>query len=98
MNPVQLHIPTGIFANIAGKSGENAGLDGVNQSLWNAMSRNKVIPAASGDLLWIQFENPVGERIPLVMVKEQPAIQMFFSERDLNFFDMHDGTQRLMLL
>jgi hypothetical protein len=54
------------------------------------VSWNEVIPAASGDLLWIQFENPVSERIPLMMVKEQPTIQMFFSERGLNFFDMHE--------
>jgi hypothetical protein len=54
------------------------------------VSGNEVIPAASGDVLRIQFENPVSEKIPLVMVKEQPAIQMFFPERGLNFFDMHE--------
>ncbi len=73
--------PTGILADVAGQSGENAGLDGVDQALRIAVGGNEVIPAASGDVLRIQLQNPVGERIPLVMVKKQPAIQMFFAER-----------------
>ena len=64
----------------------------MNQTLRFAVGGNEVIPAASGDVLRVQLQNPVGERIPLVMVKEQPAIQMFFAERGLNFFDMHGLT------
>ncbi len=46
---VYLRAPTGIFADIAGQSGENAGLDGVNQASRFAVGGNEVIPATRGD-------------------------------------------------
>jgi hypothetical protein len=46
----------------------------VNQTFGVALRWNEIVPAASGDVLRIQFQNPIRQRISLMMVKEQPTI------------------------
>src|SRR5581483_2741705 len=59
------------------------------QPLRIALRGDEVIPAARGDMLPVQLQNPIRQRIALVMIEKQPAIQLLLAQRCLNFLDLH---------
>ena len=68
-----------------GRPVEHARFDRVHQPFRFALRGDEVIPASRDEAPRTQLQNTIGERIPLVVVKEQPAIQFLLSNCFLDF-------------
>ncbi len=59
-----------------------------------ALRGNEIIPASRHGAAGIQAQDAVGQRIALVVVEEQPAVQLLFSQCFLNFVKLHDQVSK----
>ena len=68
---------------------ERLRFDLVSQPARLAVGRNEVIPAPRHHRAGRELQHAVRQRIALVMIEEQPAVQPFFAQRRLNFCQSH---------
>jgi len=61
----------------------------MHQTARLAVGRNHVVPAPRDMPQRTQPQNPVGQRVALVMIEEQPAVKLFAPQRFLYPWDVH---------
>lgn len=87
--PGLLLLPAGIGNPGAGQGIENMRLDMMHQPAGFTPSGNEVIPTPA-DVAWrFQTQQPVGKRVALVMVEQEPAVQAGPLDFALDGFKVH---------
>ncbi len=56
--------------------------------------RDEVVPAAGDEGVWVEAEDAVGERVAVVMVVEEPAVEFIFAEGLLDGGEIEFGFGR----
>ena len=81
-----LLLPAGIEQFLAGKRIKHSGLDAMYKAPRLAVGGNQVIPTPGDMSGRPESEDTIRERIALMMIEEQPTINLFSSERFLYAF------------
>ena len=89
---VEQLLPSGILALAAGQGIEMAGFDFVDQLYRFALRRNQVKPAARDHQPCWQTEHAIGDGIAMMVVVEQPRVDVAFAQRRLNGSEVHGQT------
>jgi hypothetical protein len=87
-------LPGGVFGAGAGEGVEAGGLDAVDEFAGFAGGGDEVIPAAGDVHAGIQAEDAVGEGVAVVMVVEEPGVEVGVAERGLDGGDVHGENSR----
>src|ERR1039457_5603150 len=77
-------LPARILTLRAGQRIQPALLDAVHQLAWFALRRDKVIPAARDVRLLVQTQDAASNRIAMMVVVTQPAVETGFAQGSLN--------------
>jgi hypothetical protein len=83
-------LPGGVFGFGAGEEVEFVGLDAVDEFLRLALGGDEVVPAA-GDVAAGDSQDAVGEVVAVVVVVEEPAVEIIFAEGGLDGGEVHGG-------
>src|SRR5580698_503192 len=67
-------------------------LDAMSQLAWGALCGNEVVPAPRHMQGITQPQDPIGYRIPVMMVVEEPAIDLLLTKCGLDLFQVHELT------
>ena len=85
----QLLRPTGIRDLRAGDGIQHAALDTVHQPGGFAFGGDEVVPAAGNVPARFETEYAIGEGIALMVIEEQPAVELLATQLPLNFGEIH---------
>ncbi len=77
-------LPGGVGVFGAGEGVELAGLDAVDELAWFADGGDEVEPAARDEAVLVEAEDAVGDGIAVVVVVEEPAVEVVFAQGGLN--------------
>ena len=89
---VEQLLPAGILMLLAGKGIEVSGFNLVHQFYRLALGGNQVKPAPRHHQARRQAEHAVGDGIAMVMVVEQPRVNVAFAQRRLDGSEVHGQT------
>jgi hypothetical protein len=56
----------------------------MHKAAWIACRRNQVVPPACRDPRRLELQDPISQRIALVVIEEQPPVERLFIEQSLN--------------
>ena len=84
-------LPGGVDGFGAGEGVEPEGLDAVDEFFWLAGGGDEVVPAAGDVSVGVEAEDAVGERVAVVMVVEEPAVDFIFAEGVLDSSEVKFG-------
>ena len=82
-------LPGGVLRLGAGEGVELAGLDAVDELAGLAVGGDEVEPAAGDEGVLVEAEDAVGDGVAVVVVVEEPAVEVLFAERRLNRVEVH---------
>src|SRR6185437_11657925 len=81
-------LPGGVLAGGAGERVEFAGLDAVDELAGLAVGGDEVVPAA-GDEGVGEAEDAVGDRVAVMVIVEEPAVEFLIADRRLEGVEVH---------
>jgi hypothetical protein len=84
-------LPGGVLGFGAGEGVEASGFDAMDEFFWLAGRRDEVVPAASDVGVFVEAEDAVGERVAMVVIVKQPAVEMLVAQRGLDGGEIHGG-------
>ena len=61
----------------------------MDKAAWFAAGRDEVVPASTRRPGRLEAKDAIRERIALVMIKKQPAVEAGVSKRGLNLVELH---------
>ena len=77
-------LPGGVCVFAAGEGVELAGLDAVDELAGFAFGGDEVEPAAGDEAVFVEAEDAIGDGVAVVVVVEEPAVELVLAERGLN--------------
>ena len=77
-------LPGGVLTGGAGEGVELAGLDAVDELAGLALGRDEVEPAAGDEGVRVEAEDAVGDGVAVVVVVEEPAVEVLIAKRRLD--------------
>ena len=78
-------LPGGVGVFAAGEGVELAGFDAVDELAGLAFGGDEVEPAAGDEAVLVEAEDAVGDGIAMVVVVEEPAVEVLLAQGRLNF-------------
>ena len=82
-------LPGGVLGAGAGEGVEFAGLDAVNELAGLAVGGDEVEPAAGDKAAFVEAEDAVGDGVAVVVIVEEPAVEVVFANCRLNCLEIH---------
>ncbi len=86
---VEKLLPSGVLFLGAGKGVEVASFDLVHQFGRLALGGDEIVPAARDHQAFRKAEHAVGDRVAMVMIVEEPGIDVALGKSVLNGGDIH---------